>query len=140
MTVTVTPHLNFRGQARAALEFYRDALGGDIVLVTYRDAGDVQEPASADQIMWGQVASETGVRIMAYDVRPHMPYEQGVNSAFVSIRGTDQAEIEALWRGLTDGAEIIHEFGPSMWSPVYGMLRDRFGVVWVLDVEVPYAG
>ena len=37
--------------------------------------------------------------------------------------------------GLVAGATVIQPIGPSGWSPLYGMLRDRFGVTWVLDVE-----
>ena len=68
MTIKATTHLNFRGDARAALAFYHSVFGGDQALITYRDAGAVQNPAEADQVMWGQVAAESGFRIMAYDV------------------------------------------------------------------------
>lgn len=27
----------------------------------------------------------------------------------------------------------------NRWSPLYGMLRDRFSVTWVVDMAVPYA-
>ena len=26
----------------------------------------------------------------------------------------------------------------AAWAPLYRMVRDRFGVTWVLDVEVPW--
>ncbi|MET0673053.1 MAG: VOC family protein [Microbacterium pygmaeum] len=139
MTVNVTPHLNFRGDARAALEFYQQALGGHIAVVTYQDAGADPAAVSANEIMWGQVASESGIRVMAYDVPAHLPYDQGVNSVFVSVRCTDEAEITSFWNGLSAGAEILQDLGASAWSPLYGMLRDRFGIVWVLDIEVPYS-
>jgi len=29
---------------------------------------------------------------------------------------------------------------PSSWAPLYGMLTDRFGITWVLDIAAPYAG
>lgn len=138
MTVTVTPHLNFRGQAREALEFYRTALGGDLALVTYRDAGAVHDPAEADQVMWGQVESPDGARVMAYDVPGAMPYDAGTAPFFVSLRGADADEVAALWAGLVDGATVVQDLAPAGWSPLYGMLRDRFGVTWVIDVAVPY--
>ena len=51
MTIKTTVHLNFRGQARAALEFYQSVFGGEIMLLSYRDAQAVLEPAEADQIL-----------------------------------------------------------------------------------------
>ncbi|SDE08251.1 VOC family protein [Auraticoccus monumenti] len=139
MTITTTTHLNFRGQARAALELYRSVFGGEVLAVTYADAQDTREPAEADQLMWGQVRSEGGLHLMAYDVPARLPYEPGVNPVFVSVRGADPEEIRAAWAGLVEGATVVQELAPAGWSPLYGMLRDRFGVTWVLDVEVPYA-
>lgn len=55
MTVKTTTHINFRGDARAALEFYHATFGGQMTTVTYKDMGAVQNPAEADQIMWGKV-------------------------------------------------------------------------------------
>lgn len=138
MTVDISPHLNFRGQAREALEFYRTALGGDLVVVTYRDAGAAQDPAEADQVMWGQVEAASGARVMAYDVPGATTYDAGAIPFFVSLRSADADEISALWTGLLDGATVVQELAPSGWSPLYGMLRDRFGVTWVLDVAVAY--
>jgi PhnB protein len=134
MTVTTTTHLNFRGHARAALEFYRSVFGGEIALVTYRDAHSVQDPAEADQIMWGQVLGTGGFHVMAYDVPVRMPFDQGDNAFFVSVRGTSTDEITSYWKGLSDGGSVVQGLAPAGWSPLYGMLRDRFGVVWVLDV------
>jgi PhnB protein len=98
MSITTTTHLNFRGDARAALEFYQAVFGGEITLVTYQDAHNVQDPSEATQIMWGQVQGDNGIHVMAYDVPVRMPYEQGVNSVFVSVRGKNTEEITSYWR------------------------------------------
>ena len=68
MSVTTTTHLNFRGRALEALEFYQSVFGGDLVAVTYSQAHAAQRPEEADQIMWGEVRSEDGFHVMAYDV------------------------------------------------------------------------
>ncbi|SHN46579.1 VOC family protein [Cryptosporangium aurantiacum] len=134
MAVTTTTHLNFRGDARAALEFYQSVFGGEIALVSYADAHAAQDPAEADQIMWGQVQGEAGFHVMAYDVPGRMPWEPGRNAFFVSVRGTSTEEIRGYWKGLSEGATIVQDLGPAGWASLYGMLTDRFGVVWVLDV------
>ncbi len=51
--------------------------GGEATAVTYQDAGNVQEPSEADQVMWGQVAADSGFRVMAYDVPSRLPYAPG---------------------------------------------------------------
>ncbi|MFJ4274525.1 VOC family protein [Streptomyces coelicoflavus] len=138
MTAKAVTHLNFRGDAREALTFYQAAFGGDVTLVTYKDAGDVQEPAEADQVMFGQVATADGLCVMAYDVPSALPWNQGENAFFVSVRGESTEEITAYWEKLTDGATVLRPLGAAQWAPLYGMLRDRFGVTWVLDVVSEY--
>lgn len=137
MTIQTTTHLNFRGTARAALEFYQSVFGGELVAITYRDAHEVQNPDEADQIMWGQVAAPNGFRVMAYDVPSRLDWDAGTIPVFVSVRGSDAEEVAKLWGGLSAGATIVQAIGPSGWSPLYGMLKDRFGITWVLDVEPP---
>lgn len=139
MTVQTTTHLNFRGDARTALEFYHSVFGGHLMVVTYENARNVQHPSEADQVMWGQVAADNGFRIMAYDVPSRLSWEPGEIPFFVSVRGKAADEISSYWEKLSQGAIIVNPLAPANWSPLYGMLRDRFGITWVLDVEAPYA-
>ncbi len=140
MTVTTTPHLNFRGDARQALAFYQGVFGGDLAVVTYRDAHAVQDPAEAEHVIWGQVTSPEGFRVMAYDVPGRLPWSPGEIPFFVSVRGGDVGEITRLWEKLSEGAAVVQPLAPAGWAPLYGMLKDRFGVTWVLDVAAAYAG
>ena len=134
MTVSATTHLNFRGDARAALEFYQSVFAGDLLVVTYADAGAVQDPAEATQVMWGQVSADNGFRVMAYDVPSSRPWSRGDDPFFLSVRGADAEEITELWEKLSVGSTVVVPLAPAQWAPLYGMLRDPFGVTWVLDV------
>ncbi|MDB5506751.1 MAG: bleomycin resistance protein [Devosia sp.] len=139
MTLKTTTHLNFRGDARAALAFYQSVFGGDQRLFTYRDAGNLQHPAEADQLMWGQVVTDDGFRIMAYDVPVDRSYAPGEIPFFVSVSASAADEITRYWDKLVQGATIVQPLAPAFWAPLSGMLKDRFGITWVLDVEVAYA-
>ena len=139
MAIVTTTHLNFRGYARAALEFYQSVFGGDITLISYRDARIPTDPAEAGLITWGQVRGDNGFHVMAYDVTGSTPYDQGENPVFVSVRGTSADEITSYWKALSEGATVVQGLAPSGWAPLYGMLKDRFGVVWVLDVAVDHS-
>ena len=140
MPITTTTHLNFRGDARAALDFYHSVFGGTVAAVTYKDAGITQNPDEADWVMWGQVTADNGFHVMAYDVPSHTPWNPGENAVFVSVRGDDTDEITALWDTLTAGSTVVRPLEPAQWAPLYGMLKDPFGIVWVLDVAAPYNG
>ncbi|MGW6378976.1 VOC family protein [Rhodococcus sp. NPDC055112] len=154
MTVAAATHLNFAGQARAALSFYQQVFGGQLSLASYADFGMPKELPGADNVVFGQVVAENGFTIMGYDVPAHAEAdalgsapvwtrrENGTtvtNSPFfVSLRGDNVEEVAALWAKLSDGAQIIEELGPAQWAPAFGMLTDRYAVTWILDVAASY--
>lgn len=149
MALTTTTHLNFRGTARAALEFYQRVFGGDLSIATYGDFGAPAGTPGADGVVFGVLNG--AVRLMAYDV----PGGDGASVVVASVAGstrrengmtfTDRAffqslradsleEATASWEALADGANIIEPLAASAWSAGFGMLTDRFGVTWVVDV------
>jgi PhnB protein len=147
MAITTTTHLNFRGDARAALEFYQSVFGGHLTVVAYRDFGMPKELPDADKVVFGQVTADNGFSIMAYDVPSQAPAGSPAAATtrangmtltgerfFVSVRGETADEVSALWDKLSDGAEIVEKFGPSQWAPGFGMLTDRFGVTWIFGI------
>jgi PhnB protein len=137
--VSAVTHLNFRGDARAALGFYQSVFGGELTIFTNQDMGNDQNPSEADQVMWGQVAAENGFRVMAYDVPSSRPWSRGEDPFFISLRGNTTEEIAGFWKKLAEDANVIVPLAPAQWSPLYGMLKDRFGITWVLDVAVEYS-
>jgi hypothetical protein len=68
MTIQTTTHLNFRGDARQALEFYQSVFGGNAVINTYADFGMPAGVPGADKVVFGLVAADNGFRLMAYDI------------------------------------------------------------------------
>ena len=145
MTIATTTHLNFRGTARQALEFYRSVFGGEVTLATYADFGMPPEVPGADKVVFGQVENAEGFRLMAYDIpggaaatAGTTTRENGVTntdqSFFVSVRGDGLDEVEGYWSALSVGATVIEPLAASAWSPGFGMLTDAFGVTWILDV------
>ena len=150
MGIATTTHLNFRGTAGQALEFYQSVFGGSLSMATYSDFGMPKEAPGADKIVFGQVETADGFRLMAYDIpgRDNADItetagvthrENGVTvtdrTFFQSLRGQTLEEVAKIWNSLADGAEIIEPLAASAWSPGFGMLTDRFGVTWVIDVE-----
>lgn len=148
MTITTTTHLNFRGDARAALEFYSSVFGGQVTIATYGDFGMPKDIPGADSVVFGQVVSDGGFRVMAYDIPGQAGgsadaagstrRENGTTITdqpfFVSVRGETLAEVEGYWAKLSVGASIVEPLAASAWSPGFGMLTDSFGVTWILDV------
>ena len=151
MALTTTTHLNFPGTARAALEFYRTVFGGDVAVTTYGEVGMPAETPGASRVVFGQLVSPTGFRVMAYDIPGHTEAFSGSTRRefgatitdspfFVSLRGATLGEVSSYWTALSDGATVIEPLAASPWSAGFGMLTDMFGVTWVVDVEAAAAG
>lgn len=153
MSIITTTHLNFHGDARAALEFYRSVFGGELAIATYGDFGMPAGIPGADRVVFGQLESGAGFRVMAYDI-PGEPRAAGADSGstrrengmtitdqpfFLSVRGETLDEIQGYWSALSAGAVIVEPLAASAWSPGFGMLTDGFGVTWILDVAADYA-
>ncbi|MCY1673832.1 VOC family protein [Pseudarthrobacter sp. SL88] len=144
-----TTHLNFRGDARQALEFYQSVFGGHTVLNTYADFGMPAGLPGADNVVFGLVTSENGFRVMGYDI----PGQSGGSLAgggstrrennttvteqalFVSIESESLDELQGYWDNLAADAVIVEPLAASAWSPGFGMLTDRFGVTWSASVS-----
>ena len=153
MSLNAVAHLNFHGQAREALEFYQSVFGGQATVITYADFGMPAELAGATDVVFGQVVADNGFRVMAYDVpgehtpaahnEPSTRRENGTTITrepfFLSVRGQSVDEVTPVWEGLAEDATVIEEFGPAQWAPAFGMLTDRFGVTWIIDVAADYA-
>lgn len=77
---------------------------------------------------------------MAFDVPAAMPWDPGQNAYYVSVGSDSADEIAGYWARLAEGATVIVPLAPSKWSPLYGMLKDRFGVTWVLNVAIAPTG
>jgi PhnB protein len=136
MAAILNPYLNFPGTARQAMEFYQSVFGGELSLMTFAEMGDPY-PGESDKIMHGQLESPSGFVLMGADVAGGRRHDPGENVFSVSISGehSDDAELRGFWDGLSDGAEITQPLEAAPWGAAFGMLRDRFGVHWVVNIS-----
>lgn len=138
MASILNPYLNFRGDAREALEFYHSVFGGELSVGTFAEFGmtDVAEP-ERDLVMHGQLETPAGFTLMASDVPSHLDWARGTNSFSVSLSGQagDDAELRGYWSKLSEGAEIQQPLETAPWGAAFGMLADRFGVNWLVNIS-----
>jgi PhnB protein len=127
-----TPYISFRDNAQEALEFYRDVFGGDLTLNTFGQYGDPNAPG-ADNIMHGQLETNTGFTLMAADTPPGMELNPGGNIT-VSLSGDDEQELRGYWDKLSEGGNVTMPFEKQMWGDLFGMCTDKYGVPWMVDV------
>jgi len=132
---TLNPYLGFRDNARQALEFYHSVFGGEVTFSTFGEAQASEDPADRDKIMHGQLVGSTGLVLMASDAPSGMetPSESSIS---ISLSGgpADEAELRGYWEGLSDGASITEPLVTAPWGDTFGMLTDKFGTQWMVNI------
>ncbi len=138
MASILNPYLNFRGEARAALDFYTSVFGGTLVADTFEGFGmPLENPDEALWIMHGQLETPSGFTLMAADVPTSMPLTAGSNVS-ISLSGVDEAELTGYWDKLSDGARMVTmPLGVAPWGAKFGMLTDKFGIGWLVNITLP---
>jgi len=136
---TLSPYLNFRNSTREAIEFYHSVFGGTLDINTFADFGVQVEPSESGLVMHSQLETPSGFTIMAADVPSHMAWSQGENTFSVSISGSDaeKTELTGYFDKLAEGGEVAQPLTASPWDATFGMLTDRFGVNWLVNIAGP---
>ncbi|GHD43314.1 VOC family protein [Mycetocola manganoxydans] len=115
------------------MTFYSEVFGGELDLNTFAEFGVNDDPADAEKIMHGQVTSPSGLVLMGADVTSGMEHVEGNNFA-VSLSGEDETELRGYWDKLADGATIVEPLVKAPWGDTFGMLVDRFGINWMVNI------
>jgi PhnB protein len=131
----VQPYLFFDGRCEEALDFYKRALGAEVLmLMRFNEAPDppppdMIAPGSENKVMHASVRiGET--EVLASDGRSMgQPVFQGVS---LSLAVTSEAEADRVFKALSEGGQIQMPIGKTFFSPRFGMVADRFGVSWMV--------
>lgn len=127
------PYIHFRGRCAEALAFYAEVFGGSgLQLMRYAESPDAA-PGWTDspRIMHGQLNIGDGT-LMASDYPPGIEGDpQAGFSVMQSASGPDEAR--RVFDALARGGAVIEPMKPSFFSPAFGMVRDRFGTVWIIS-------
>jgi PhnB protein len=135
--VQVQPYLFFDGRCEEAIEFYRSALGAEVtMLMRFKENPEPPEhsmvpPGAEDKVMHAsfRIGDTT---VLASDGRCQgRPNFQGFS---LSLAVPDEAEAEQLFASLADGGEVQMPLSKTFFSPLFGMVADRFGVSWMIHV------
>ncbi len=133
MPTQLNPYLNFRDNTRQAMEFYQTVFGGKLTMSTFKEFHASQGPAEDDKIMHSELEAENGIRFMASDTPNSMGYQVGTNMS-MSLSGEDEGELRGYFEKLSEGGTITMPLEKAPWGDVFGMLKDKFGVDWLVNI------
>ena len=135
--MNVQPYLFFEGRCEEALEFYTKALGTNVdMLMRMHEAPEppppgMMPPGSENKVM--HASFHVGdTEVMVSDGRcSGQPKFDGFS---LSITAADETDARRKFEAMADGGEVTMPLGKTFWSPLFGMVTDRYGVGWMVMV------
>lgn len=134
MTAHLCPYLSFRSGAIEAMTHYQRVFGGELTSSTFADFGMADDPSEADKIMHSQLVTERGWRLMASDTPASMEHTPGGHAVSLFGDPEDAEDLHRCWDGLAEGGEVQAALDVAPWGDEFGMLTDRFGVQWMVNI------
>jgi PhnB protein len=131
----LSTYLHFDGNCEEALKFYQKALGAKLVmLVRYGETPAAKESSKEMQqkIIHGRIAIGDDF-LMACDAPKDRCQALGGFSINIGVDTVEEAA--RLFQALSEKAEICMPFGETFWAHGFGMLKDQFGVAWMVNCE-----
>ncbi len=141
---TIHPHINFNGNAEEAFTFYKSVFGGEFAkIMRFKDLASAEFQVAeneANKIM--HIALPIGKSfLMGNDVPESMGRtNENEHRSKIAISVESREEADALFNGLSAGGSVEFPMSESPWGTYFGMLRDKYGIEWMIDFDPTHKG
>jgi PhnB protein len=134
--VNLNPYLNFNGNAEEAANFYKNVFGAELEISRFSDfPGQGMPDDYKDKVMHATIKNEH-MQLMVSDGQPTRKIEFG-ESVTCSLSGEDGETLKKYFEGLSQGGTVTMPLEKQMWGDEFGMVTDKFGIQWMIDVVAP---
>jgi PhnB protein len=133
----IQPYLFFNGSCEQAVEFYRKALGAEVLMtMRYKESPEPPKPGMIPPGFENKIM-HTSFRVgettvMASDGCSNEKTKFEGFSLALSVR--TEAEADRVFAALAEGGQVRMPLTKTFWSPRFGMLEDKFGIGWMVSV------
>ena len=137
--MTINPWINFNGNAEEAFTFYKSVFGGEFTkILRFKDLASAEFPIpekEENKIMYISLPIGQSNILIGNDVPEIMgQVNERENRSKISVSAESKEEADKLFNGLSaDGAEIEGPVGDGPWGSYAGMLRDKYGIEWIIE-------
>ena len=137
--VTISPYINFNGNAEEAFNFYKSVFGGDFsTIVRFKDLESAEFPVSeneADKIM--RIVLPIGqTSLIANDVPASMGrVSENENRSKIAVSAQSREEADEIFAGLSVGGAVEMPMDESPWGTYFAMFRDKYGIEWTVEFD-----
>ena len=129
----IVAYISFNGSAAEAMNFYKDALGGELVIMPI-EGSPCEEgmPDMKDKVMHSSL-TKGSLQIMATDMSGPDGVTKGNNVSL--MLGCTDDEIHGFFDKLAVGGNVSHPVSPAFWGGLFGHLTDKYGIQWMLNTS-----
>jgi PhnB protein len=133
----VQPYLFFEGRCEEALDYYKKALGAEVIaLIRFKDSPEpntCSPAASGDKVMHASIRIGASTLFASDGECGGHPSFKGIS---LSLTVATEAEAERRFAALANGGQVQMPLSKTFFSPRFGMVADRFGVRWMIMVAM----
>ena len=130
--MALQPYLFYEGRCDEALEFYRDALGAEVtMLMRYKDCPEPTPPGIGEKMMHANLRIGDATLFVSDG---ECGGEPGFTGFGLSLTVADDATAEQFFAALSNGGQVRMPLAKTFFSSKFGMVADRFGVLWMIYV------
>ncbi len=131
----LNPYLNFQNNCREAMNFYKDCLGGELVVQTVGEMPEMaaQMPVEMKDSILHSSLTLGNLVIMASDMNREMPVEG--NTVQLCIDCENENELNTFFTKLSEGGEITEPLADMPWGGRFGALIDKYGKHWLFNFQ-----
>ena len=130
----VQPYLSFEGRCEEAINFYRNALGAEVIMMMrFKEAPDqsMMTPGTGEKIMHASLRIGDST-VMASD--GHCMGKATFQGISLSLTLANDAEAKRLFDALANGGQVQMPLAKTFFATSFGMVADKFGVAWMVYV------
>ncbi len=135
---TINPWINFNGNAEEALTFYKSIFGGEFTkIIRFKDLANSEfqvADTEAQKIMLIELSISKNSVLVANDVPTFMGrVNEQENRSKILVNTETREEADSIFNGLSIGGIVEGQMGESPWGTYAGMLRDKYGIEWMIE-------
>tara|TARA_R110002124_G_scaffold165790_2_gene333185 strand:- start:84 stop:527 length:444 start_codon:yes stop_codon:yes gene_type:complete len=139
---TVNIYLTFEGNCREAFEFYKKVFKTEFSSVntfgempTQHGTPVLTEEQKA-KIMHITLPISNQTTIMGCDSGNWGPRIIQGNNFSISVHPTNKSEADRIFLALSENGEITMPIVKTFWNSYFGMLKDKFGINWMVNLNL----
>ncbi|SEH38674.1 PhnB protein [Halobacillus karajensis] len=132
MKAQATPYFTFTGNARDALEYYKEVFKGEIITCQTYGEADFDTPKGADDRVMHAQFKKDALFFMVSDSFPGQDVELG-SSISLALELDSLEEIQNYYSLLKEKGTTLMELQDTFWGATYAKVKDPYGITWDLN-------